>query len=164
MSICMTNRNGLSAEPWWRPIPTSNCSLVHRLNFTHMAVHWYISCTRYTSGIFRFRMRLHSTSRGTVSHAFSRSMNNMSRGLLPYLYFSHMVLMTNIASVVPTPDLKPNCPSEMPTMFLTLWSMIRSHSFIVWLSSLACDAYVACLSCSSYLCNDDHSLTYAIAV
>ena len=44
--------------------------------------------------------------------------------------------MTNMASVIPTPDLKPNCPSEMLTMSLILWSMIRSPSFIVWLSSL----------------------------
>ena len=86
--------------------------------------------------IYRFRMHLHSTSRGTVSYAFSRSTNTMSRGLLPSLYFSHRVLMTNIASVVPTPDLKPNCQSEMVTMSLSLWSMICSQSFIVWLSSL----------------------------
>ena len=107
----MMNRNGLSAEPWWRPIPTSKCSLVPRLDFTHVVAPWYISCTNllYTSGIYRFRMHLHSTSRGTVSYAFSRSTNTMSRGLLQSLYLSHMVLMTNIASVVPTPDLKPNC-------------------------------------------------------
>ena len=54
----------------------------------------------------------------------------------PSLYFSHRVLMTNVTSVVPTPGLKPNWPSEMLTMSLSLWSMIRSQSFIVWLSSV----------------------------
>ena len=74
VSTSMMNRNGLSAEPWWRPIPTSKCSLVPRLDFTHVVAPWYISCTNlmYTSGIYRFRMHLHSTSRGTVSYAFSR--------------------------------------------------------------------------------------------
>ena len=128
------NRNGLSAEPWWRPIPTSKCSLVPRLDFTHVVAPWYITCTNrmYNSGIYRFRVHLHSTWRGTVLYVFFRSTNTMSRGLLPSLYFSQRVLVTNIASVVPTPGLKPNCPSEMVTMSLSLWSMIRFQSFIVW--------------------------------
>ena len=127
----MMNRNGLSAEPWWRPIPTSNCLLMPLFDFTRVVALWYISCTSlmYPSGMFRFCMHLHSTSRGTVSYAFSRSTNTMSRGLLPSLYFSHRVLITNMASVVPTPGLKPDCPSEMLTMSLSLWSMIRSQSF-----------------------------------
>ena len=32
VSTSMMNRNGLSAEPWWRAIPTSKCSLVPRLH------------------------------------------------------------------------------------------------------------------------------------
>ena len=133
----MMNRNGLSAEPRWRPIPTSNCSLMPLFDFTRVVAPCYISCTSlmYPSWMFRFRMHLHSTSRGTVSYTFSRSTNTMSRGLLPSLYLSHMVLMT-MASVVPTAGLKPNCPSEMLTMSLSLWSMIRSQSFILWLSRL----------------------------
>ena len=90
----------------------------------------------HTSGIFRSSMHLHSTSRGTVSYAFSRSTNTIYTGLCPSLYFSHIVLMTNMASVVTTPGLKPNCPSDMPTMSLSLWSTICSQSFIVWLNSL----------------------------
>ena len=130
VSTSMMNRNGLSAEPWWRPIPTSKCSLIPRLDFTRVVAPWYISCTSlmYPSGIFCFRMHLHSTSRGTVSYTFSRSANTMSRGVLPSLYFSHRVLIINMTSVVPTPDLKPNCPSEMLTMSLGLWSIIRSHT------------------------------------
>ena len=119
--------------------PTSKCALVPRLDFKHVVAPWYISCTNlmYTYGIYRFRMHLYSTSRGTVSYAFSRSTNTISRGILIALpVFLTQVLMTDIASVVPTPDLKPNCSSEMVTMSLSHWSMICSQSFIVWLSSL----------------------------
>ena len=85
------NRNGLSAESWWRSIPTSKCSLVPRLDFTYVVAPRYISCTNlmYTSGIYRFRMYLHSTLRSTVSYAFSKSTNTMSRGLFQSLYFLH---------------------------------------------------------------------------
>ena len=111
---------------------------ISNFNYTVFVSLAHISCTSlmYPSVMFRFRMHLHSTSRGTVSYAFSRSTNTMSRGLLPSLYFSHRVLITNMASVVPTPGLKSNCPSEMLTMSLSRWSIIRSQSFIVWLSSL----------------------------
>ena len=46
------------------------------------------------------------------------------------------VLITNMASVVPTPGVEPNYPSEMLTMSLSLWSKIRSQSVMAWVSSL----------------------------
>ena len=44
---------------------------------------WSISCTglMYTSGMFRFRVHLQSTSLGTVSYVFTRSTNIMSKGV-----------------------------------------------------------------------------------
>ena len=35
-------------------------------------------------------------------------------------------MMTNMASLVSIPGLKLNCPSEMLTMSLSLWSMTRT--------------------------------------
>ena len=43
--------------------------------------------------------------------------------------------MTNMASVVPTPDLKPNCPSEMLTMSLSRESTGKKVEVV-----RACDA------------------------
>ena len=56
VSTSMMNRNGLSAEPWWRPITTSNCSLMPLFDFTRVVAPWYIYCTSimYPSGMFRF--------------------------------------------------------------------------------------------------------------
>ncbi len=36
VSTSMMNRNGISAEPRWRPIPTSKCSLIPRLDITRV--------------------------------------------------------------------------------------------------------------------------------
>ena len=133
-SKTILNKKGLCAEPWCRPTFTSKPSVVPTplltLVFTSLYIS-FISRTYFSGTIFSLK-HLHSSSLGTLSYAFSRSMNTICKSLPFSLYFSAICLRINIAFVVSRPSMNPNCSSATSTSPLTLLSTIRSQIFIVW--------------------------------
>ena len=73
----------------------------------------------YFSGTPLSHMHQYSSSLGTLSYAFSRSMNTQCKSCCPSLYLSCSCLSANTASVVDFPFTNPNCSSLMLTMFLS---------------------------------------------
>ena len=133
-SKTILNRKGLSAEPWCRLTFTSKHSVVPTplltLVFTSLYI-FFISRTNFSGTIFSFK-HLHSSSLGTLSYTFSRSMNTICKSLPFSLYFSAICLRINIAFVVTRPGINPNCSSATSTSPLTPLYTMRSQIFIVW--------------------------------
>ena len=71
-----------------------------------------------------------TTSRGTLSKAFSRSTKAIQSSLFLAKYFSCSWRTMKIASVVLFPAIKPNCILSIFTIFLTLLSMTLSRTFM----------------------------------
>ena len=68
-----------------------------------------------------------------------------------YLYFS-AVRKANIGSVVELPFLKPNWMSSSSTMCLILWSMILSHTFLVYPTPSWCITHLPGVSHTFLVC------------
>ena len=133
-SKTILNRKGLCGEPWCRLTFTSKPSVVATplltLVFTSLYI-FFISRTYFSGAIFSLK-HLHSSSLGTLSYAFSRSMNTICKSLPFSLYFSAIFFRINIAFAVPRPGINPNCSSAPSTSSLTPLSTMRSQIFIVW--------------------------------
>src|SRR6266516_4037939 len=71
----------------------------------------------------------HSTSRGTLSKAFSKSTKAIHNSFCLPRNFSWTWRTIKIASVVPLPGLKPNCISSIFTIFLIRVSKTLSNTF-----------------------------------
>ena len=132
-SIIMAKRQGLREDPWCNPTPTGILSVNPTLLFTRVLAPSYISCTiiTYFSGIPFSLMHLQTYWRGTLSYAFSRSINTICSPFCFSRCFSISCRTANIASVVPLPGMKPNCSSPIVVSSLSLLSMILSQIFIV---------------------------------
>ena len=138
LSMMIAKRNGLSAEPWWSPTPTLN-SLVNPAELlTVVVAPSYISWIifMYHSDVSANRKHSYSSSLGTLSYTFSRSIKAQCTAFCPSVHFSNSILRQKIASVVLLPGMNPNCCSAIVTSFLILASIILSHNFIVWLMNL----------------------------
>ena len=155
-SKTILKRKGLSAEPWRRPTFTSKPSVVPTplltLVFTSLHIS-FISRTYFSGTIFSLK-HLHSYSLGTLSYAFSRSMNTICKSLPFFLYFSAICLRIDIAFVIPRLGINPNCSSATSTSSLTLLSTMRSQIFIVWERSFHSSGICFC---SSILIIKSHS-------
>src|SRR5208282_1355933 len=88
------------------------------------------------SSTLNFLSAHQTTSRGTLLKAFSRSTKAIQTSCFLARNFSCICRTINIASVVPLPDLKPNCIPLICTLSLTLISITRSRTFITWSSNL----------------------------
>ena len=67
--------------------------------------------------------------RGTLSNAFSRLTKAKKRGLFLSMNLSWTWQSTKIASVVPFPDINPNCMEPMSTLSLSKFSITLSKTF-----------------------------------
>ena len=132
-SIIMANRKGLKADHWWSPTSIAKGSLVPAAHLTTVSHWWYMSFTSlmYFSGTPLSRMHQYSSSLGTLSYAFSKSMNTQCKSCCPSLYLSCSCLSANIVSVVDFPFMNQNCCSLMLTMFLSQFSCTLSYSFML---------------------------------
>ena len=130
----MANRKGLKADPWRRPTSTATGSFVPAAHLTNVSHRCYLSFASlmYFSGTPLFHMHQYSFSLGTLSYAFSRSMNTHCKSCCPSLYIYCSCLSSHIASVVYFPATNPNCSSLMLTMFLSRFSCTLSYSFTLW--------------------------------
>ena len=132
-SFRMANMKGLKADPWWRPTPTANGSLVPAAHLTTVSHWWYMSLINlmYLSGTPLSRIPQYSSFLGTMSYAFSRSMNTQSKSCCPSLYLSCSCLSAKIASFVDFPFTNRNCSSLMLIMFLSQFSCTISCSVML---------------------------------
>ena len=108
------------------------------LTLTLLLVFLYIACTNYIihSSMPCFCMAHQITFFGTRSNAFSRSTKVkynflflarcLSCKLSEDEYYINCLRM-NIASVVPSPDMKPNCMSSMNTLSLMIFSITLNY-------------------------------------
>src|ERR1700757_4181862 len=83
-SSTMMNKSGLRTEPWCTPTFTPNSVLSHPCSFTDVETSQYIALITSTihSSTPALLKAHQSTSRGTLSNAFSRSTNAIHK---PYL-------------------------------------------------------------------------------
>eukprot|EP00914_Ancora_sagittata_P021091 GHVO01041440.1.p1 GENE.GHVO01041440.1~~GHVO01041440.1.p1 ORF type:complete len:204 (+),score=4.42 GHVO01041440.1:214-825(+) len=130
-SMTISNKYGLSTDPWCSPTFTGNLSVSPTLLQARFFTPSYMSCTSpmFFSGTPFALMYHHSSWRGTLSYAFSKSMNTMCNPFCFSLCISMVNLSIDIASVVLRPGMKPNCSSPMVVSSLNLWSMIFPQTF-----------------------------------
>ena len=132
-SIIMANRKDLKADAWWRPTSTAKSSLVPAAHLTTVSHRWYISFTSmmYFSGTTLSRMHQCSSYLGTLSYAFSISMNTQCSFCCPSQHLSCRCLSANITSFVDFLFTNPICSSLMLTMLISRFSCTLSYSFML---------------------------------
>lgn len=84
--IKIANKNGLSADPWYRPTVISKSSEVPAAHRTLVLLFRYLSCMRriYFSFTSFLSKQLQTSTRGTLPHAFSE---HTIQPFLAFLYF-----------------------------------------------------------------------------
>src|SRR5664279_2918855 len=129
---------GLNTDPWCTPTLTGNATLSPSPSLIAVDALSYIAWITLTShsSTPNFLSAHQTTSRGTLSKAFSRSTKAIHISCFLVKNLSCICLTMKMASVVPRPGLKPNCILSICTLFLTLFSITRSRTFITWSNNL----------------------------
>ena len=137
LSIITENRNRLNADPWCSPTLTLKLFVVSTAHLTTVSLTPYISCTSrtYFSTIPDFFIQYHSSFRGTLQQAISRSTNTQCSSPRPSPHPSINILKANMASVVLFPGINPHYFLLISTPSPNLASIVLFHTFTAWLTS-----------------------------
>ena len=119
------NSSGLSTEPWCTQTLTLNALLSLPFILTFVEASSYIAFITDTihSSTAKYLNAHQTTSRSTLSNAFSKSTKNILSSSFFARYFSCSWRTMKIASVVPLPAINPNCMLSIFTMCLNLPSI-----------------------------------------
>src|SRR5664279_3844710 len=129
---------GLNTDPWYTPTLIGNATLSPSPSLIAVDALSYIAWITLTShsSTPNFLSAHQTTSRGTLSKAFSRSTKAIHISCFLVKNLSCICLTMKMASVVPRPGLKPNCILSICTLSLTLFSITRSRTCITWSNNL----------------------------
>ena len=112
-----------------------NSSVLPCVVLTTVVAPWHVASTSLTSFSGAPLLLRHHYTR-TLSYAFSKFTKLNNKSLCTSMYFSCSWLMINTASVVPFPELIPNCMLLAVISLRNLRSRIFSNIFITCYSSL----------------------------
>src|SRR6266516_1979376 len=129
--IAMLNKIGLSTDPCCNPTLTSKVSLSSPFILTDVVTPLYMLLITFTihSSTPTYLRAHHSTSRGTLSKAFSKSTKAIHNSFCLPRNFSWTCRTIKMASVFPLPGLNPNWIASIFTIFLIRASKTLSNTF-----------------------------------
>ena len=162
-SILIGKMYGIREDLWCSPTLSGILSVNHTLLFTWVIAPLFISYIILThfSGTPFSLIHLQTFWRGTLSHAFSRSINTICSLVCFPWCFSIRCRTANIASVFPLPGMQPNCSSpivvsslrttyyQVPNYKMYLWN---STATIAWLGDFLSNVTVASFGQSQLIC------------
>ena len=161
-SSTILNSSGLKTEPWCIPPLTLKALLYLPFILTFVEASSYIAFITDTihSSTPRYLSIHQTTSRGTLSNAFSKSTKTIHRSLLFARYFSCSWQTMKIASVMLFSAMNPNCMLSILTIFLTLPSIILSKPSLHTPTALCpCMSHMSLHH--SYLCKHSPSNSFS---